>query len=304
MPNAIHVESVDMLQELDRRFGGFRASLVGVSKGPMAHAERQLGELGERLNSARREAEMYREFASSQDCEDENWVDYGPDIRAAEQAAASLSRSIRKVESALEVFSRASRQFSGFLDSDIPKAQQLLRNFVSDLGAYTALKPRGRDVADSGSGARPSAPSPSVTAYSTTNVASYNLPPGYSWISIADIDPIALNEIGGPEDFKKNVSYNEMVQGFELLRTEVLPVIDDHSSGSLYDRFFDIDRERGVDPAQGLTRIYEAFFGNDPIFLDRGSRQTTFSVTSGRHRIKVAQDSGWKAVPCKSCDLG
>ena len=53
----------------------------------------------------------------------------------------------------------------------------------------------------------------------------------------------------------------------------------------------------------GLLRVYEAFFGDDVIHLGRGRRDKLFGVDSGRHRIKVAMDAGWTAVPVKMSDF-
>jgi hypothetical protein len=75
----------------------------------------------------------------------------------------------------------------------------------------------------------------------------------------------------------------------------------EHATGADY--FANCDAKTGATYTEGLLHVYEAFFGDDPIYLTRGQKDEKFSITNGRHRIKAALDAGWTAVPAKTSDL-
>ena len=94
-----------------------------------------------------------------------------------------------------------------------------------------------------------------------------------------------------------------MLRGFETLYTEILPAINDPTNPANKDTFRRRDEDEMVPYEKGTLRIYEVFFGDDGIHLDRGQNDKLFSIDNGRHRIKVAMDAGWTAVPVKMTDL-
>lgn len=65
------------------------------------------------------------------------------------------------------------------------------------------------------------------------------------------------------------------------------------------DHFARIDRGKGSSYAEGKQRVYDAFFGDDCITLDRGPSDGKYGVTNGRHRLRIARALGWEAVPVK-----
>jgi hypothetical protein len=83
-----------------------------------------------------------------------------------------------------------------------------------------------------------------------------------------------------------------------------LPIIATAKDKHPRDAFRDLDEKSGVTYENGLLRIYEAFFGQqDYIYLERPRGSSSFSITNGRHRVKVAQDLGWDAIPARVKDL-
>jgi hypothetical protein len=97
----------------------------------------------------------------------------------------------------------------------------------------------------------------------------------------------------------EKVPYQEMRRGFDALRNDLLPALSGDNLGAA-EVFARRDAEAGVSYEHGLQRVYDAFFGNDPIYLSRGADTELCTVTSGRHRIKAAIDAGWTAVPVKT----
>jgi hypothetical protein len=124
------------------------------------------------------------------------------------------------------------------------------------------------------------------------------LPTGFQWIKL---EAISLRDALRPnERFGKGVSRDDMVQGFSALRTGVLPLLQSKSSAD-QEFFRNSDMENGVYGTEaGLLRCYEAFFSKtDSIVLDRTQGSTEYGVTNGRHRIEVARELGWSAVPAQ-----
>jgi hypothetical protein len=90
--------------------------------------------------------------------------------------------------------------------------------------------------------------------------------------------------------------------GLVDLRKKVLPQLQGERQWSRLD-FWQQDQCMGFSAESGLTRVYDAFFGADSIYLERGRRDDLFSIQNGRHRIKVAMDLGWKMIPVRAKDL-
>jgi len=67
--------------------------------------------------------------------------------------------------------------------------------------------------------------------------------------------------------------------------------------------FFSLDQQAGVSYANGLLRVYEAFFGSEPIHLSRVKGAPQWTVGNGRHRILVAKELGWKAIPAQTVEV-
>lgn len=94
-------------------------------------------------------------------------------------------------------------------------------------------------------------------------------------------------------DFKK-VSHEEMARGFETLEKEVRPAVANGADGDYFSR---LDEQRGLEYKDGTRRIYDAFYGNDAIRLNKvGDR---YEVINGYHRLHVANELGVSAVPAR-----
>jgi hypothetical protein len=100
--------------------------------------------------------------------------------------------------------------------------------------------------------------------------------------------------LGAHEDFKK-VSREQMKRGFVILRDFVLAEINRNPRISAFD-FDKIDRDKKMIQPDCCHNIYDVFFGNEPIRVCRASGGK-YSVVNGRHRITVARELGWQAVP-------
>lgn len=115
-----------------------------------------------------------------------------------------------------------------------------------------------------------------------------------------DIQDVALNQIdlsdspiAGEESFRK-VSYATMLDGLLTLDREVRPAV---LAGADGDTFSALDAELGLDPEFSYRRIYDAFYGDSAIHLDR--RGDRFEVLNGYHRLYIAGQLGWTTIPAR-----
>ncbi len=133
-------------------------------------------------------------------------------------------------------------------------------------------------------------------------LCNFRLPQGFVWIPLRQIRlQEELAHVQAVVDYKK-VDKETMRLGMIRLRTEVLPCLSDETGlrGSSY--FSEMDRASSQSYEHGLQRIYDAFFGESHVQLERGRTADLFGITNGRHRIKLAQELGWDAIPAKAED--
>lgn len=108
-------------------------------------------------------------------------------------------------------------------------------------------------------------------------------------VPVADLpQPEGVN---GPQDFDHHISYSDAVRANEQLQT-MKPQID---SGYKSDDFADLDKKNGLDYANGQQRVYDLYYGSDPVTLDKDGNN--YDIVSGRHRIFIAQESGNDYIP-------
>lgn len=127
-------------------------------------------------------------------------------------------------------------------------------------------------------------------------------PPGDSptpgdWVDrgIQDVPVANLPEPEGVDDagdFQK-VSPEEMNAGLMRLQ-EMKPMINS-GKGATTDYWREFDRQRGLAYPDGYQKVYESFYGQDAIRLDKDGDQ--YDIINGRHRIFVAKQMGIASLP-------
>jgi hypothetical protein len=93
------------------------------------------------------------------------------------------------------------------------------------------------------------------------------------------------------DDFHK-VSHDQMKDGLNKLESDVRPAVKNGANG---DYFSDLDQQKGLDYEHGYRRVYDAFYGNEPIRLDKDG--DTYSVINGYHRLFTAKEMGFQTIP-------
>lgn len=218
------------------------------------------------------------------------------------QAAQKLERIegwLHRVDEAVDAFQRSSRQANAVSDHELRAGIDLLEGSLAALAEYQRI--------------RPDATLPAETAHASAGLTSPPaqrqadprppLPPGFRWILLADLEDGELAGVESPESFTK-VPYAEMRAGLETLKSTVLPTVAALRGNDAREALRHLDEANGRDYSSGALRVYEAFFGaHDYIYLTRAREELKFTVTNGRHRIRVARDLGWDAIPAQTKDL-
>ncbi len=109
------------------------------------------------------------------------------------------------------------------------------------------------------------------------------------------VDQINLEDswVRGEQDFHK-VSPQEFRRGFQVLEKEVKPAV---AKGAIGDDFYHQDRARGLEYQNGSEKIYDAFYGQSSIRLEKIGDQ--YHVINGYHRLYIANEMGIEMVPAR-----
>ena len=228
---------------------------------------------------------------------------YPPDCRAEEHALLRAKRDlaeaqakqravrewIRLVQQTAEEYQKQARRLAGLLNEELPKATGQLARKVAILRTYTHMAPP--TMSDSISIATP------VSAETLPRQTDASSVPA----SVVDVQPVPVSQIhmddmkhiNGPEDFHK-ASYEDMVEGFRKLQEVVQPAVEE---GHDVDYFRDLDQRLGLDYEHGYQRIFEAFYGDSAIRLEKIGQ--VYRVINGVHRLWVAKQLHIQRVPAR-----
>lgn len=115
---------------------------------------------------------------------------------------------------------------------------------------------------------------------------------GVQDVLVEQVD-LSDSPVKNPEDFRK-VSHDKMVDGFHKLQEEVRPAVERGADGDYFSR---LDDERGLDYENGYRRVYDAFYGDSAIRLEKAG--DNYDVINGYHRLAVARELELNAVPAR-----
>jgi hypothetical protein len=100
------------------------------------------------------------------------------------------------------------------------------------------------------------------------------------------------DEIKNEDDFKK-VSMADMkagIQRWQEMRSSI-----DSGAGNSSEYWSGIDRKRGLDYSSGYQRVYDAFYGQDALRVEKNGNN--YDIINGRHRIWLAKQMGIDQLP-------
>ena len=118
------------------------------------------------------------------------------------------------------------------------------------------------------------------------------------WIDYGIIDvPVAdlptPEGVSSPADFDHHIQWEDAESA-----TKRIPELQKEvKSGKTGDDFTSEDLANGKDYAQGKRRIYDLYYGSDPVVLDKAGEK--YDIVSGRHRIFAAKELGLDTIPAR-----
>ncbi|WP_295438168.1 hypothetical protein [uncultured Thiodictyon sp.] len=279
------------------RFGSRGKECLDLAEGNL---RRQMAQLAERRQEAERQLRVCEIACAS--ASEEEADEAGRALAEAKEHLSLVRRWHGRAEEACQAYRSFARQFERTVSDHIPKAQLKLRTKHDEGAAYLAVQLDG-DVQPI---QRAAAAPPSLTNARTQevpkleSVVQFSLPPGFRWMSLEHIS--RRDDLRHDEGFSK-VSEHDMRRAFGTLRRQVLPYLDSHPEANGR-TFLDLDGYTTEGTPKPRQMTYDVFFGAGAIVLDGPYSDGTFSVTNGRHRIKVARDLGWSAVPARVIESG
>ena len=100
--------------------------------------------------------------------------------------------------------------------------------------------------------------------------------------------------ISGPADFQKE-SYEDMRVGLRKLEL-MKPYVADGSRASS-DAWRTFDQQEGLSYENGYQKVYDAFYGDGAIRLEKVGDQ--YDIINGRHRIFAAKEMFMREIPAR-----
>lgn len=138
---------------------------------------------------------------------------------------------------------------------------------------------------------------PQIKPEAIKSIQGNDAPQG-DWIDHGIVD-VPVSELPLPEgvnnqaDFDHHISWEDAKSA-----TEQLPQIQQEvKAGKNRDDFWANDQKSGLDYANGTERIYDLYYGSDPITIDKIGDNPT--IVSGRHRIFAAKECGLETLPVR-----
>jgi hypothetical protein len=201
----------------------------------------------------------------------------------ARQELRRLEGVIRDLDEAVASYRREAVRLRATLNGDVPGASALLNRKVSRLRSYLGMGSPGGPAA-SGASAPSLAPGPAAGgAAGPPPDGAHN---GVEAVPLTDVD----EAIDADLPFEK-VPRADMVAGIERLESVVRPAVEQGADGEYFSW---LDATRSLDYERGDRRVYDAFYGDTAIRLERAGGR--YRVVNGRHRLLVARELGLRSI--------
>jgi len=315
MDSKIYVGSIETLEALERLLSSFAASTTDAIEAFGRESQRRIDIIDEYCADCQRSLDRWdAEYESADDEEDD--IEYLAFKRdEAQEKLAQAQHWQRRIEESNENFVRSARRVMAISTGRLMEAQSFLRRKTGELYDYTEYNLDNGAVGYAGSHGKTGMVSDSVHRSLEETVATVEnrlddfekiaLPQGFSWVKINEISGQELNELPKTEDFRKGVSPEDMKKGFEILRTDILPVFRQTPHLATVDYFEEFDRKHHRNSTNSAKKIFNVFFGKaipEHIRLERISG-SDYGITNGRHRIKIARDLGWTCIPAEAIEI-
>lgn len=118
------------------------------------------------------------------------------------------------------------------------------------------------------------------------------------WIDKGIVD-VPVEDLPAPEDVSSPADFDHHITWEDAqAATNRLPEIQKQvNAGKTGDDFSMSDQAKGLSDEQGDRKIFDLYYGSDPIRLDKDG--TEYTILAGRHRIFAAKEAGLKTIPAR-----
>lgn len=298
MADQIHVNpaAIERLLAVASRF---YASISDLIDEPNLRAERLTASLRDTQDSINFRIEHLRlSLEADDDSESASRSCIHDQLTAAHEKLSDVTANTRRLERSHADYRRFLRRCESLANQHASMARHYLLQVADDLRVYMDTR---LDALPSDSYVNPidffgpSSAAPLATPHASlqplSNYSDFPLPPGFSWLSVSRIEPTDnLSE-------SRKVSFETIEHGFAILRRSILPTMKTFGSSVTIEWFQAQALAGGTTAEPSVDKVYEAFFGSDPIAIDRKAATPLHTIINGSHRIFVARRLGWPAVP-------
>lgn len=310
MTNVINVTSFEALQMLEARINRF-SSCVTEALDDVEHVIRaKMESLDHAVRERKREVARWQDAYDEADPEDDDVSYMLRRLEDAQEELDNAKRWRRRVEQAYATYASKAKEARSICTSDAARARTVLKEKIESLHEYANLRvesvtgiPIGSDSRAPGIGDAIFAVAEEVIGRgvdaletSVEMLTNLLLPTGFKWIELDRIETGGLDEVPGDDEFRK-LPKSDMIEGINLLRTRILPAIQNDPSGTNEDYFAELDRQEGRVGVNSLKNIYEAYFRGEAIRVEQIDGSGHYRIDHGRHRLKIATELGWPAIP-------
>ena len=297
MGEAANVRAIRTLGDLSLALGKFKGETQDALKSAGIEIRQTLEWLQSRVQYWRRQVELWEEevdrlrqdLARCREDEDNDCGGYEEEVAEARRRLQDAHENLqiahqwmRRVETVAQQYHIKARRLYQLTTNHTDAARTILAGKRAELERYAIM-------ASSGAGETLSSNSSRVSGSTTSS--------SKKWVELGmvdvSLDAIDLSDswVKGTGDFHK-VPYGTMVEGVRNFKGIVQPAVKQGANG---DYFSEMDRRAGLDYEHGYRRLYDAFYGSEPIRLNKmGDRYT---VTGGYHRLMVARELGLETIP-------
>jgi hypothetical protein len=312
MSQGADITSPEVLKGLCTALKNFSDHGQEILSAARRNIEYKLNTLQDRCDERRRELARCKQAYAEADPEEDDMRHLAARIEESQDELREAKRWLRRTQEAYEDYQRNAQRFADLIINQSDRAIVFLRQRQKELEDYLALRMDGDSAAperfpsESRQSILTGPEQPAANADSSTlntaddvlgRLIEAPLPQSFHWICLNQLSERAINELPGDDEYRQ-VSKEIIRQGLEFLRQEILPAIEqDPTVDSFY--FEQSDRQASRDPAMGARSAYDAFFGSECIVVDPTLDGTRLDITNGRHRIRIAQESGWSVIPAK-----
>ncbi|GAK60502.1 hypothetical protein U27_00399 [Candidatus Vecturithrix granuli] len=183
-----------------------------------------------------------------------------------------------------------------WVNTELPKAQVFLGETVNKLEQFinvatpssSGMSSASTSIATSISGSASTASSQPTSSGSAWVEKGIRNTPIKNILKQIDFNQSHVKET---KDFGK-VAHVTMLEGFRKLREVVLSAVEQGADG---DYFAKLDQEQGLPYEHGYERVYDAFYGDDAIRVNKMGEK--YDVINGYHRLFVAKELGLETLP-------